>query len=793
MIAHKRECDGKEQTYGEHSRNVSELCYILAKKIRLGKLAKLCGLLHDYGKSIQDFTDYLRKTGSKHPLHAGLGALYVWKRWGESADTVGERRTAQILSLGIYGHHAGLPDCLHVSGHSPFLDGLHEQDMDYYMEAMENFYQEAASEEELDELFQEACRELDKFGIGNDSFEWGMLTRLLLSILVDADRWDTACFEHDTDPFDALREDDVDWGDLLNRLEIYLEAFPKEGELAKIRRDISDWCKAAGEREPGIYSLSVPTGGGKTYSSLRWALTQAERNGHQRIFYIIGMNTILDQNAQDIRTALQGYPSILEHHSNVVLEDEEDEANYHRLTERWESRLILTSLVQFLDTLFRKENSKTRRMHQLVNSVLVFDEIQTLPPKCRDLFKRAIQFLVRYCRCTVLLCTATQPELDLEAKELVPDVKALYRKLNRVTYIPQLKARKYDDAASFLASFVRKRNSVLMVVNTKAAAWNIFQRLFSNLGEEGYGLLTIERGLSEQELKKCAQECGENEILCVHLSTLMCPAHRKEILRWIKIWLSEKKLVCCVSTTLIEAGINVSFPIVVRSVAGIPSMIQAAGRCNRNCEKDTGYVYLWNLAEEKLGCLPEIQNGREISMKLIGSLGRTDEIGMPEMVQRYFVEERNYTQREEKYPYKEWNSNLTAMLSKNSVCKTAAGERGDDPSRYLSKRLYQSFRTAGTVFRVIDQETRSVLVPYGKGKELIKKLCGSHTLSEEIRYLREAQQYSVNLYDQIFARLAKEGGLLSVGESGAVALREEYYDEWSGIITTAREMEELIL
>ena len=272
----------------------------------------------------------------------------------------------------------------------------------------------------------------------------------------------------------------------------------------------------------------------------------------------------------------------------------------------------------------------------------------------------------------------------MEAKELVPDVKALYRKLNRVTYIPQLKARKYDDAASFLASFVRKRNSVLMVVNTKAAAWNIFQRLFSNLGEEGYGLLTIERGLSEQELKKCAQECGENEILCVHLSTLMCPAHRKEILRWIKIWLSEKKLVCCVSTTLIEAGINVSFPIVVRSVAGIPSMIQAAGRCNRNCEKDTGYVYLWNLAEEKLGCLPEIQNGREISMKLIGSLGRTDEIGMPEMVQRYFVEERNYTQREEKYPYKEWNSNLTAMLSKK--------QRVQDRSRRTGRRSVTVFK-----------------------------------------------------------------------------------------------------
>lgn len=793
MIAHKRECDGKEQTCGEHSRNVSELCYILAKKVRLVKLAKLCGLLHDYGKFLQDFGDYLRKTGSKHPLHAGLGALYVWKRWGESANTASERRTAQILSLCIYGHHAGLPDCLDVSGHSPFLDGLREQNMDYYVEAMENFYQEAASAEELDQLFREACRELDEFEMDHYSFEWGMLVRLLLSILVDADRWDTACFEYDTDPFDALREDDVDWGDLLSRLETYLETFPKEGELAKIRRDISEWCKTAGEWGPGIYSLSVPTGGGKTYSSLRWALTQAERNGYERIFYVISMNTILDQNAQDIRTALRGYPSILEHHSNVVLEDEEDEDNYHRLTERWGSRLILTSLVQFLDTLFRKENSKARRMHQLANSVLVFDEIQTLPPKCRELFKQAIQFLVRYCHCTVLLCTATQPELGLEAKELVPDVKALYRKLKRVTYIPQLKARKYDDAAFVLASFVQERNSVLMVVNTKEAAWNIFQRLFSNLGEEGYGLLTIERGLSEQELKKCAQECGENEILCVHLSTLMCPAHRKEILRWIKIWLSEKKLVCCVSTTLIEAGINVSFPIVVRSVAGIPSMIQAAGRCNRNCEKDTGYVYLWYLAEEKLGYLPEIQTGREISMKLIGSMEKTDEIGMPEMVQRYFLEERNSTQRVEKYLYKKWNSNLVMMLSENNVCKNAAGDRGDDPKKYFFEHLYQSFRTAGTVFRVIDQETRSVLVPYGKGKELIKKLCGSHTLSEEIRYLREAQQYSVNLYDQIFSRLAKEGGLFSVGESGAVALREEYYDEWSGIITTAREMEELIL
>lgn len=148
--------------------------------------------------------------------------------------------------------------------------------------------------EELDALFAGACEELEKFGLGKDSFEWGMLARLLLSILVDADRWDSACFEYDENPFDMLQAPQPDWKNLLVELEAYVEQFPKEGELAKTRRDISKWCKEAGKLGPGIYTLSVPTGGGKTYSSLRFALAQAEENGQERIFYLIPLNTILD-------------------------------------------------------------------------------------------------------------------------------------------------------------------------------------------------------------------------------------------------------------------------------------------------------------------------------------------------------------------------------------------------------------------------------------------------------------------------------------------------------------------
>lgn len=774
---------------------MAKLCCQAAEKLRLGKLAKLMGLLHDFGKGTADFQNYLRGTGSRHPNHAGLGALYVYRHWWTLETEQIERQAAQLISLCIYGHHTGLPDCLSNSGGSPYLDGLREQPENYYREAMANFYAEVVSAEELDRLFADACKELKEFGLDSHSFNWGLLARLLLSILIDADRWDSACFEYDTDPYKMSQEVQPDWEKLLIRLETYVEKFPREGELAAIRRNISGWCRAAGEYGPGIYTLSVPTGGGKTYSSLRFALAQAKKNKQRRIFYLIPMNTILDQNSRDIRDALSGYPSILEYHSNVILEDEAEEENYRRLTERFDSDIILTSLVQFLDTLFQKGNSKARRMYRFVNSVLIFDEVQALPKKCRELFKLALQFLVHFCNCTVLLCTATQPDFGLEAKEVVPDVKALYQNLKRVTYLPQMESHTYQEAADNIAEFISEKTSVLAIVNTKDAAWNVFQGVSSRLGTLNYRQVQIRQGFTDEELEKCAGDCWEDEILCVHLSTFMCPMHRKEILRWIKAWLLKKKQVCCVSTALIEAGINVSFPTVIRSLAGIPSLIQAAGRCNRNCEADMGNVYLWNLAEEKLSRLPDIQKGKEISMSLLSNVENPDEMGNPETIKKYFAKEEIYTREVEKYPYKEWNSDLVTMLSTNRECRCAAENLREEnsPLPNLSKRFYQSFRTTGAAFQVMDQKTKSVIVPYGRGKELIEKLGDRHTLSEEIKLLKEAQQYSVNLFENIFVRLARENALVSLGETGVAILKEEYYDPWAGVKITPQEMKELIV
>lgn len=713
MFAHRRQTDEKLQNWNQHCRNVAQLCFLAAEGMGLGNLATLTGLLHDFGKGTRDWQDYLLGIGRKHPTHAALGALYAWRRWGESEQSVRNRRVAQLISLCIYGHHAGLPDCLVKNGDSPFLEELQEQAEVYYQEATGNFYAEIASVEELDALFCAACGELGAFGLGKHSFSWGMLARLLLSILVDADRWDSACFDHDADPFTAS-EKLPDWDTLLTKLEQYLGKFSREGSLAEMRWAVSECCKAAGQFGPGIYTLTVPTGGGKTYSSLRFALAQAKKNGQRRIFYIIPMNTILDQNAKDIRDALDDYPSILEHHSNVVLEDEKEEAHHRRLTERWDSDIILTSLVQFLEALFQSGNSKVRRMHRLVNAVLVFDEVQALPKKCRGLFREAIRFLVKCCHCTILLCTATQPILSLEAQELIPDVDALYQQLKRVEYLPQLQPRTYQDAADDIAALVQENRSVLTIVNTKPAAWHVYEGVSQRLKSAGYELVQMQQGLSDEALKTCAEACTEGEVLCVHLSTMMCPMHRKEILRWVKAWLDERKLVCCISTALIEAGINVSFPVVVRSLGGIPSIIQAAGRCNRNFEWPLGQVYLWNLAEEKLTNLPDIEKGKQLSRSLLdnGSLsGRLDSL---EIVDAYFNKERSgsQVQEAENYPYPEWNTNLVKLLSNNQDCTNS----GKPLPKGLSKWLLQSFRTAGQVFRVIDQQTKPVLVPYGRGR-----------------------------------------------------------------------------
>ena len=807
-IAHIRESDGKEQTLSSHCRNVAALCSRGAEIAGLSRLAELIGLTHDMGKATDEFADYLRaalrddKAKSPHH-HAPTGAIYAYRRWfmRENASAC-ERAAAQIAMLCILGHHAGLTDCLDVKGKSTLLKNMKDEAVPVHAdEAIAWFLQNIADEAELDALFESACRELSALFPDLDrpsadtAVALGLISRLMLSALVDADRWDSACFEYDENPFEAASA--PDWNALLNTFERFRQThLSGEGDINRIRADISDLCWQKAASETGIVTLSVPTGGGKTFSSLRYALRHAALNGQRRIFYIIPYNTILDQNVRDIREALADYPSILEHHSNVVIESEDEQDTYKRLTERWDSDIILTSLVQFLNACYAAPNSAARRFHALTNAVLIFDEIQSLPKACKVLFERAIQFLTQYCRSTVVLCTATQPRLSFTPApvELMPHVEALYERLKRVRYIPQLDAERTCASAGAEIARLLEEKSVLAILNTKAAAWSVYDAATQALRERGHALAAFDPLLPEDALADAARACSPDEILCVHMSTLLCPAHRKKLIAWIKAWLRAGRRVLCVSTALIEAGINVSFPVVIRDLAGLPSVVQAAGRANRNMEYGRGDVLIWNFPEEAraLAHLEDVQHGADITRTFLNSASiDNDELDSPKMIENYFNQEARYIEEKQEFPVEVREDGLrkscylTELLGKNTQIVSGIG-------KYKSLKplvLHQSFRTAGKYFYVIPDDTKSVIVPWGGGAELIAALNGEHDMREEIRLLRRAQAYSVNVYDNMYRRLKNAGAISLIGNSGVCALAEGFYSDAGGVSVEQSELE----
>lgn len=801
MLAHIYKLDNRKQTLKEHSENVAILCKRFGNKIGFPNLLYLIGIMHDFGKGTLAFRDYLEwaveHNGEKksHQNHAVSGAIYAWERWKEKNLFV-----AQIIALCIAGHHSGFHDCLDIEGKSEFLTALLKDKNDLnYEEAKQYFLNNIVSEKLLDSMFDLAVGEMQAWkGNGKlTAFSEGCLVRILFSVLIDADRWDTACFEYNEDPL--VEKCNPDWDRMIEKLNQRMKKFEDDtSELNRIRQKISDECADKAYSCTGIYSLSVPTGGGKTFTSLRYGLHHAKHNSLERIFYVIPYNTILDQNAEDIRGALGEEIDILEHHSNVVQEDENEYEDYKRLTERWSSDIILTSLVQFLNSLFQGKNSNTRRMKQLVNSVIVFDEIQSLPKHCTKLFEKAVMFLTQYCNSTVLLCTATQPQFKLRTKELIGEVDALYRNLKRVQYIPQHKpVMDTDTAAERLYRLLEEESAVLSIVNTKSVAKNLYEQTCNLLRENDWKIVKLEDGMSDKALEQKANSVSGHEILCIHLSTFMCPAHRKYRLKAIKLWTEKRLPVLCVSTALIEAGINVSFPVVVRSMAGLASIIQAAGRCNRNCERDYGKVYIWDLADEKgtlekQKTLKDIQNGKKVMSTILQDYeGHPGDLDTPEVINLYFTRESNlYTDKELEFHYERWDYTLTKMLSQNKLCALAAQARKDKWDRML--RLKQSFRTAGQEFKVIDNDAISVLVPYGEGKEIIVKLHSSSKMEDLSLQLRKAQGFSVNLYPHIFKRLIAERAIIQIEDIGIYELKENYYTPDAGVSVESQELTDLI-
>ena len=558
--------------------------------------------------------------------------------------------------------------------------------------------------------------------------------------------------------------------------------------IDEIRRKISDDCLKRAADSQGIYTLTVPTGGGKTLASLRYALHHAQKHNLDRIIYIIPYTSIIDQNAQAVREIL-GEDWLLEHHSN--LEPEKQSWQDKLLSENWDKPIVFTTMVQFLDAWFGGGTRGARHIHPMTNAVLIFDEIQTLPVKCVHLFCNVLNWLTAFGKSTAVLCTATQPLLGESGLQNFPEGKResiatrgllkqpahaeimgtdeqreeLYKKLSRVEIRFNEKSGGWnvDEAGAFLLEQFQTTPSCLFIVNTKKWAQELYQY--------------------------CQRQNMPSESL-FHLSTNQCAAHRKAIFDTIKARLKNKEPVICISTQLIEAGVDISMACVIRALSGLDSIAQAAGRCNRHGEKKgKGQVWVLNLQEQDFTrILPDIQAGKTHAERVFRDFVGQD-ILQPEAMKRYF--EYYFYQRSDEMVYQigtKGEDHLLNLLSDNCRNKGASDKKSGMLKNNILRKdnsyplLMQSFKSAGRAFQAIDAPTRAVIVPYGEGRDLIASLCGEWNPKEMYRTLAKAQRYSVNVFPNMWKQLQENQALQEVQVGlGIYYLKNEHYTDEYGL------------
>lgn len=810
FIAHLRKKDKEPQYLSDHLNEVSELAGGFASKIGLKESGELLGLLHDLGKASKEFQNYiLSANGEIEPDsdnyvdakakkgkvdHSSAGAQVIYKYlWSKGRDA---RYVAQALSLAIASHHSGLIDCLLPNGEDAFTRRMKKAEENAHTEeAFANLekgerqkVEDLLSSEILVQQLTDKIASLKEDGDSDDTrkFKRGLLVRFLLSCLLDADRLNTASFEFPRGENLRNNNEYIPWEILIERLNVKineLETKAERNEVDELRSRVSQSCLEFATKSKGIYQLTVPTGGGKTFASLRFALHHVKEHSMDRVFYVIPYTSIIDRNAEEVRKIMEEKDSqenylnkvVLEHHSNLTPEEETHRQNL--LSENWDAPIVFTTQVQFLEALFGSGTKSARRMHQLANSVIIFDEIQTLPIQCVHMFNVAIRFLVHTCGATVVLCTATQPLLDKvdpiqRALKIEPEQKIisydkeLFQKLKRVEVFDRTRPEKWDEeeVAELADQQLREKGSVLVVVNTKASARSLYQTILQKSNVPTY-----------------------------HLSTNMCAAHRLEVLDKVRAHLKNEEPVICVSTQLIEAGVDIDFGAVIRYLSGMDSIAQAAGRCNRHGKRKLpGNVWIVNPKLENTDRLKDIAIGIKKAETMLRFFKDTPEkfdndlIGLNtmEMYYKYYFHERKG-----EMPYLVGKDsivgqadNLFNLLSVNSLAieefkRTNQGALPDIP-------FTQSFLVASKAFHVIDENTQGVIVEYGEGEKLVADLRGAQDLEKQYDLIKKAQRYSVNMYSNSeFIEMAKNHAIHEVQEgAGIYYLEAQYYSEdfgWS--------------
>ena len=784
FYAHIRD-NGISQEVRDHCYGAGKHACAALSSMGLGETARIAGLLHDAGKCKEAFQEYLLdavirqkpvQRGSVN--HSFAGVRYLLEQWHNLQGNIYEALTAELIAYAIGAHH-GLFDCVDEKQRSGFSHRRNAEGIDYE-ESMENYFSQCFSREEITEGFQRAVQEITTLypritDIANPGaqqaeevyFYLGLTARLLLSALIEGDRRDTAAFLKDAQ-FPRWPEDMRPlWRDCLARVEEKLRGFSRQRPIDRARGEISDRCAAAARQKGGIYRLNVPTGSGKTLSGLRYALTHAARWNKARIFFLSPLLSILDQNAKVIRDYVEDDRLILEHHSNLVrpVDDGNSLDRLELLIETWNSPIVITTLVQFLNTLFSGKTSCIRRFHALCDSVIVIDEVQTVPNKMLSQFNLAITFLAEICGATVLLCSATQPSLEeahhpLRNKpaQVIPYEASLWQVFRRTT-IQVGGVCSLEEMPAYILDRIAEVESLLVVCNKKdQAAW-----LYDHTEREG--------------------------IRSFHLSASMCVAHRRQALAEIQKALDESKSggpkVLCVSTQVVEAGVDISFRRVIRFAAGMDSIVQSAGRCNRHGESQTPQpVTILRCAGERLNRLEEIRRGQAATESLLHSYQKDphrfgSRLDSDDAISFYY--RKLYQSMEPGYqdyvvpPH----GKLVDLLSLN---KRYATPYSQDVDRYL---LRQSFRLAGTLFQVFDENTTDVLVPYREGRQLREALISaSQSHPRDFRQIEnllvQAKPYTVSVYQYQLEQLRAQGALIPLFDGRACALTDGYYDEATG-------------
>lgn len=677
-IAHSENSSGKKQTMKEHSSGVAKFMREFALSESFADLYEFCGLIHDIGKYSNEFQRHISGDNNR-VRHSIYGAILA-------AD-----QSMFNVAIPVYGHHSGLQNRPEI-----LLDIKAEQ------KSTKGTYDEICKVWKEDTANQIAIPSDYPFRNIPDLLQKELFVRMLYSSLVDADSLDTE--KHFSESrFNARTYQPLDADLLLNRLQqkrlLPFANDPEKRELPinKLRNSVREYAESRANLPQGFFSLTLPTGMGKTLCSINWALHHAQSHKNiKRIIIVLPFISIIDQTAEELKAVFndEGGDYVLEHHSNVIYVEDKDseECSPKQLaTENWLYPIIVTTSVQFFESLFGNNRSQCRKLHNIQDSVIIFDEIQTLPLNVTEPTLVMLDNLQKLCRCSILFCTATQPDFKTRKgfngishiESLVENPQRIFDETRRITYHP---LNDYDELTilDLADTVVKNRKTALVVFNTKKKA-----RLFYDALNEGNSHKTF------------------------HLSTTMCPVHRKKVINAIREALKNEEYIIVSTTQLIEAGVDMDFPTVFRELAPLESIIQSAGRCNREGKIDTGDVYLFSLIEP----------------------------GQPSKDYRAWLEFANllYKGNEERLYTHDFYSYYYRELVKNYA--------NTDKLNITEDRKKLLYQTVAEKYKIIDSKTQDLFVyDYNdEGRRLYYQVKDKEYLNRQER--QQISQYCVQVYD----------------------------------------------